>query len=248
MLAALLTFTSEETFVTPWVSSASAMARPTISALSALPFRVTSPFFASTSMEAFETWLSAWSFPFTMVLITSSSVAPVGAPTTLSFVRTMVVPLSRSDCSSLAPKRHSVIREDTSVLAEAELLEDGLLLVLSEPLAPVVLEDPLVAPMVLLLEPEERSEAVEPLVELRDVSLVLLPLPRDEPELLLEPVLLSEPEVDDVSVERSVEPVDVDPGEDVGEVELLLLVPLPARLPEPLAEREPEAFAVSAEE
>jgi hypothetical protein len=141
-----------------------------------------------------------------------------------------------------------VIREDTSVLAEAELLEDGLLLVLSEPLAPVVLEDPLVAPMVLLLEPEERSEAVEPLVELRDVSLVLLPLPRDEPELLLEPVLLSEPEVDDVSVERSVEPVDVDPGEDVGEVELLLLVPLPARLPEPLAEREPEAFAVSAEE
>lgn len=55
----LLTFTSEETLLTPCVSSARAMARPTTSALSALPLSITSPLLASTSMEALETWLSA---------------------------------------------------------------------------------------------------------------------------------------------------------------------------------------------
>lgn len=96
VLPVLLTLTSEETLVTPCVSSARAIARPTISALSAEPLSMTSPLLASTSIEAFETWLSAWSLPFTIVSMTSSSEAPVGAPTTLSFVRTIVTPRSRS--------------------------------------------------------------------------------------------------------------------------------------------------------
>jgi hypothetical protein len=43
-----------------------------------------------------EVSLSAWSLPLTMVSITSSSEAPVGAPTTLSLVRTIATPRSRS--------------------------------------------------------------------------------------------------------------------------------------------------------
>lgn len=90
------TFTSDDTLVTPWVSRASAMARPTRSALSAEPFNVTSPLLASTSIEALETSLSACSLPLTIVLMTSSSEAPVGAPATLSFDRTIVTPRSKS--------------------------------------------------------------------------------------------------------------------------------------------------------
>lgn len=133
----LLTFTSDETLVTPWVSSARAMARPTMSALSALPFSMTSPLEASTSIEDFETWLSAWSLPLTIVLMTSSSEAPVGAPTTLSLVRTIVTPRSRAPWISVEPRRHSVMREVTSVDVEE---------------AARSLEDRVVAPLVVLVE------------------------------------------------------------------------------------------------
>lgn len=44
LLALLLTLMSDETLVTPWVSRASAIARPTMSALSAEPLSMTSPF------------------------------------------------------------------------------------------------------------------------------------------------------------------------------------------------------------
>lgn len=53
-----------------------------------------------------------------MVMITESSVLPVGAPTTLSFVRTIVVPLSRSAWISVGPRRHSLMRVVTSVFVE----------------------------------------------------------------------------------------------------------------------------------
>lgn len=48
--------------------------------------------------------------PFTIVSRTESSVEPVGAPTTLSLVRTMVAERSRSAWSSADPRRHSVSR------------------------------------------------------------------------------------------------------------------------------------------
>jgi len=85
-----------------------------------------------------------------MVLTTSSSVEPVGAPTTVSLVRTTVTPESRSDWISAALKRHSVMREDTSALVvlDASSLE----LRLRSAAAPVELVDELVAPIVLLGE------------------------------------------------------------------------------------------------
>lgn len=138
-----LTLMSDDTFVTPWVSRASAMARPTMSALSAEPLRVTSPLLASTSIEALETSLSACSLPLTIVSITSSSEAPVGAPTALSFVRTIVTPRSRSAWSSAEPRRHSVIRDETSVeVLLAAMSLEVLLEVESEPVAPVELVEP----------------------------------------------------------------------------------------------------------
>lgn len=120
------------------------MARPTMSALSAEPLRVTSPFSASTSMDALDTSLSAFSLPLIMVSITSSSDEPVGAPTTLSLVRTMVTPRSRSACNSVEPRRHSVIREETSL----EVLLDAA----REPDAPVVLVEPAPAAPVVPVE------------------------------------------------------------------------------------------------
>lgn len=96
-LAEPLTLISDETFETPCVSRASAMARPTILALAAEPLRVTSPLFASTSINEVPTSWSACSLPLTMVSMTASSVLPVGAPTMLSFVRTTAVPASMSD-------------------------------------------------------------------------------------------------------------------------------------------------------
>jgi len=139
------TLMSDETLVTPCVSSASAIARPTVAAESALPFNITSPFLASTSKEAFAVWLSACSLPLTMVLMTASSVEPVGAPTTLSLVRTIVTPRSRSDWISVVLRRHSVMRDEMSELVLLELL------LLSDELpAPVELLDPAVAPIVLL--------------------------------------------------------------------------------------------------
>jgi hypothetical protein len=142
-LEALETLMSEDTFVTPCVSRASAMARPTISALSAEPLSVTSPLLASTSIEALETSLSACSLPLTIVSITSSSEAPVGAPTALSFVRTIVTPRSRSAWSSAEPSRHSVIRDETSVeVLLAAMSLEVLLEVESEPVAPVELVEP----------------------------------------------------------------------------------------------------------
>src|SRR5688500_10164265 len=136
---------SDETLVTPSVLRASAIACPMSFALSAEPFSITSPFLASTSMLALEASLSACSLPLTMVLITSSSVEPVGAPTTESLVRTMVTPRSRSAWISDAPSRHSVIRLARSALVLAALL------VSVEAVAPVVLVELLVAPIVLVL-------------------------------------------------------------------------------------------------
>jgi hypothetical protein len=94
-----LTLISDVTFVTPSVFSASAIARPTWSAEAALPFSVISPLCASTSMPlaADERMLSAWILPLTIVFRTESSVLPVGAPAPTSRVRTIAVPLLRSD-------------------------------------------------------------------------------------------------------------------------------------------------------
>jgi len=215
-----LSFNSELTFVTPSVLSVSAIARPIWSAEAMLPLRVTSPLCASTSIleaEA-ESWLSAWSLPLTIVLMTESSVLPVGAPTTLSLVRTIVVPRSRSDWISVGPRRHSVMRVVMSPEAEVEL---ALLLV-----------DAL---------PEELSEP-EPLVLLlRVVSLASEPL-----EDVFEALLLEEVELlgDVESVLATFELLEE--GE-VLELELdgeLVLLREPEALPEaePLNEPEPETL------
>jgi hypothetical protein len=148
-LAFAFTFTSDETFVTPCVSRASAMARPTWPAESAEPFRVTSPLLAETSIIAFDVSESAWSLPFTIVSITLSSVLPVGAPTTLSLVRTIATPRSRSAWSSVSPSRHSVMRVLMSVPVVAAAMSVELLLVPLIEVAPVWLVEPLVAPIVL---------------------------------------------------------------------------------------------------
>ena len=54
-----LTLMSEETLVTPCVSRARAIARPTRLALSAEPLSMTSPLLASTSIDALAVSLSA---------------------------------------------------------------------------------------------------------------------------------------------------------------------------------------------
>jgi hypothetical protein len=101
--------------------------------------------------------------------MTSSSVEPVGAPTTVSFVRTIVTPRSRSLCSSEGERRHSVIRVVISVLELAGAL------VSVEVVAPVVLVEALVAPIVLevlcsdVLAVEELGVVLE--VELGEVVL-----------------------------------------------------------------------------
>lgn len=114
----LLAFTliSEETFVTPCVSSASAMAWLTWVAFSAEPLRETSPFCADTSIIAVADSESDWSFCLTVDSIVESSVAPVGAPTAASLVRTIVTPLSRSAWSALGSRRHSEMRVEISVV------------------------------------------------------------------------------------------------------------------------------------
>lgn len=149
------TFTSEETFVTPCVSRARAIARPTWPAESAEPLRVTSPLLDSTSIMALAVSLSAWSLPLTIVLTTSSSVAPVGAPTTLSLVRTIVTPRSRSVWISVGLSRHSVIRVVISVVAVADAVSVLLRLELGsvvDAVAPVVLLELGLAPAVPVVE------------------------------------------------------------------------------------------------
>ena len=110
---------SELTLVTPSVSSASAMARPTWVADCAVPFSVISPLCACTSMFREDRSLSAWSLFFTIVMITESSIEPVGAPAPSSRVRTIVVELFRSLWISVGARRHWVILELTSVEATA---------------------------------------------------------------------------------------------------------------------------------
>jgi hypothetical protein len=83
-----------------------------------------------------------------IVLMTSSSVAPVGAPTTESFVRTIVTPLSRSAWSSVGPRRHSVMRVETSAPVVAEAMSVVLRVVSVEAVAPVLLVEPVAAPAV----------------------------------------------------------------------------------------------------
>ena len=124
------------------------MARPTTLALSAEPSSEISPFLAFTSIIAFEVSASACSLPLTIVSMTESSELPVGAPMTVSFVRTIATPLSRSAWISESLKRHSVMRVVMSapVVAAAmsvELRDDSVV-------APVLLWDVLVAPIVLL--------------------------------------------------------------------------------------------------
>lgn len=115
------TLISEVTLVTPWVSRASAMARPTASGWSTEPVRVTSPLLASAWMLALVSWLSACILPVTMVFKTVSSVVPVGEPAVDSLVRTIATPLSRSLLSSDGLRRHSVMRAEISPLAMALL-------------------------------------------------------------------------------------------------------------------------------
>jgi hypothetical protein len=79
---------------------------------------------ASTSIRAAaeETWLSAWSFPFTIVMSTASSVLPVGAPTPTSRVRTIATSRSRSAWISAGARRHSVMCVSIVPVVEAEAM------------------------------------------------------------------------------------------------------------------------------
>jgi len=86
------------------------MARPICAALPAEPVSVTSPDLLCASILAAETSASACSLPLIMVPMTESSAAPVGAPTMLSLVRTIVTDRSRSAWSSAGESRHSVMR------------------------------------------------------------------------------------------------------------------------------------------
>jgi hypothetical protein len=183
---ALATFNSELTFVTPAVLSESAIARPIWSADFALPFSVTSPLCASTSIEdAIEaSWLSAWSLPLIMVTRTESSVLPVGAPTTVSFVRTIVTPRSRSAWMSEAATRNCVICAEMSPLVAVvvplvERLESAATL-------PVALVLPVA--FVLSVVEDEDDGVVEEVDALLVVSFAIV-----EPVLEVEPVALSEP-------------------------------------------------------
>ena len=135
---------SELTFVTPSVSSASAMARPTWLADWAVPFRVTSPLCACTSRFSEDSWLSACSLFLIIVVITESSMLPVGAPAPSWRVRTIVAWRSRSDWMSDGDSRHCVILLLTSVEATAELVLP-VSLVLPVALAAPVLVDSLLA-------------------------------------------------------------------------------------------------------
>jgi hypothetical protein len=152
----------------------------------------------------------------TIVSMIESSVEPVGAPTMLSLVRTMVTPRSRSVWISAGERRHSVMRVVTSVFALAEAMSVELVPVVLLPLAPVavLVSEVLPEPVVL---PEE-----EPVV------------PAMLPEELVLGVVLDEP----VARVESVEPVEP-VVERVESVEPYVPVALPAALPEPLTPRDP---------
>lgn len=193
------------------------MARPTWSALSAEPLSETSPLLASTSIIAVATLSSDCSLPFTMFSRTESSVEPVGAPTALSFVRTIATPRSRSAWISAGESRHSVIRTVTSpaaapVVAEAMSLE--LRLVSVEPLVVLLLglvvlaeelglvlesalamlpeaEPPVAVSDALPVDPVEPVEPVWPLLRVVSEAYGELELPDDvvpDAEPLVEPV------------------------------------------------------------
>jgi hypothetical protein len=120
---------------------------------------------------------------------------------------------------SVAPKRHSVIRELISVLAVAEAMSLELVrLVPRELLAPVLLVEPLVAPIVLSVEVVELElgEVDAEVLLLGEVLEVLLG------EVLLGEVLvLAEPDkLPEVANEPDVVVVSVVLGELVEEVEL----------------------------
>lgn len=176
-------FNCELTFVTPSVLSARAIARPTWSAEAAVPFNVTSPLCACTSIfdaEA-ESWLSAWSLPLTIVTMTESSVLPVGAPTMLSFVRTIVVPLLRSVWISAGARRHSVM---CVVMSELPVLEEARLELLVDVLPLAFIE--LLLELGLVLEVEDVL-----LLGCEDATLLLLLLAVvDEPVSAVELVPL----------------------------------------------------------
>jgi len=227
------TFSSELTFVTPEVLRESAMARPIWSADFALPFRVTSPLCASTSIcDAIAARSeSACSLPLIIVTRTESSVLPVGAPTTVSLVRTIVTPRSRSDWMSAAARCSSVMRVLMSVLAvvlvlvpllvesAASVLEDEVVLV-SAGCVVVEVALPLLVVSLATVEPvldfEESCALSEPLALVLPVALRLpeafveeLVLPGDCVELLVVSLFasvedfafVSEEDLADVSVE-----------------------------------------------
>jgi hypothetical protein len=152
-----------------------------------------------------------------MVSMTESSVEPVGAPTMLSLVRTMVTPRSRSVWISAGERRHSVMRVVTSVFALAEAMSVELVPVVLLPLAPVavLVSEALPEPVVLLPE-------VEPVVPAMLPEELVLGVVLDEPAALVESVEPVEPVVERV---ESVEPY--------------VPVALPEALPEPLTPREP---------
>lgn len=115
------------------------MALPMMAALPAEPLRVTSPSLASTLIEEDESSLSAWNLPFTIATRIASSLAPVGAPTRLSLLRTIVTERSRSAWISLPERRHSVMR----VLRSLWLLVPVVAAAISVELRSVVLATPI---------------------------------------------------------------------------------------------------------
>jgi len=123
---------------------------------------------ACTSMLSEDRSLSAWSLFFTIVMMTESSILPVGAPAPISRVRTIVVLWSRSDWRSVGAKRHWVIFELTSV--EAMPAAPLLVVALTEFVAPVV--EVLVALWSLLATAP--VELVLALIELAPVEVLLL--------------------------------------------------------------------------
>lgn len=258
---------SELTFVTPSVSKAKAIARPIWLADCAEPLRVTSPLCAWTSMFKDDSSLSAWSLFFTRVMMTESSILPVGAPAPTSLVRTMVTPRSISAWRSVGARRHSVMCAVLCVplvVVEAILAELPLVLVLEvdAPAAPVVdevllglsllatealvllveVDGVLLAPSEPEAEPDAAVvslEATEALVEAVDVLLVADGAEALMPELLLVSLLAT----DDLLLDGVVLEADV-LGVELLEVLAWLLVSLLAKP----AEEEEEAGVDAVEE
>jgi hypothetical protein len=105
----------EETFVTPCVLSARAIAWLTWVAFSAVPESVTSPFCELASICAFALSESAAIFCFTVLVMAASSTLLVVE--LVVFVRTIVLPLCKSDWIDDGSKLNCVICVEMSMFA-----------------------------------------------------------------------------------------------------------------------------------